>query len=283
MNDFLENFAPSEQHREEFAKRLYKCIKPLAKPSEKNTQKTVNRCALNILARRCQLFGKQIFDDFFFWHDLLVNTWLKMDQYENRRPAIYLLHAIHRDISDRLLHSSDSTQCRVILTFLQNFFKTTLESSISQPFEIRLSIVGFGLLAASCKKLLDSNHLNELFRLVMQRTKSVVNAVSHNSKEQLEHFPDYVEALSRIMEQINQLSGVELNIVQEIIVSIIRHFHLLSTALHQVTINTLIRTFHNLFKLGSSVIDDILEKVFYLLIFFYFFFSFTYLFLIIYF
>lgn len=260
MNDFLENFAPSEQHKDEFAERLYKCLKALAKPTEK--QKTVNRSALNLLACRCQLFGKQIFDDFFFWHDLLVNTWLKLNQYENRRPAIYLLQAIHREIADRLLHCSDTDQCRAILTFLQNFFKTTLESPTSQPFEIRLSIMGFGLLAAACKKLLDPEHLNELFGLVMQRTKSAVNAVSHNSsKEQLEHFPNYVEALSRIMEHINQLSGVQLNILQDIIVSVIRHFHLLSSALHSVTVNTLIHTFHNLFKLGNSVLDDILEKV----------------------
>ncbi|XP_055310881.1 DNA-dependent protein kinase catalytic subunit-like [Sitodiplosis mosellana] len=260
LSDFLEHFAPSEVHKAIFAERVYKCIKPIAKPLE-TSQKAVHRSALNLLASRCELFGKQVFEDFFYWHDLLVNTWLKMDQFDNRRPAICLLRAMHREIANQLVQSDDPDRCREILTFLQSYFKTTLESSSSQTYEVRLAIVGFGLIAAPCKRLMTPEHLNELLRLVMQRTESAANAVNQNSKEQLEHFPDYVEALSRIMEQINQLSGIQLNVLQNIIVSVIRNFHLLSAAHHEMTINTLMRTFHNLSELGDSIVDDILEKV----------------------
>lgn len=261
MNDFLENFGPSDAHKVSFAERLYKCIKPIAKPLE-TSQKAVHRSALNLLANRCELFGKQIFEDYFYWHGLLVNTWLKMDSFDNRRPAIYLLHAMHREIAAQLVQHNDPDRCREILTFLQTYFKTILESSTSQPYEVRLAIVGFGLIAAPCKRLMSAEHLTELLQLMIQRTESAANAVNtHTSKEQLEHFPDYVEALSRIMEQVNQLSGVQLNVLQNIIVSVIRNFHLLSTAHHAMTINTLMRTFHNLSQLGDSILDDILEKV----------------------
>lgn len=260
LNDFLENFGPSDVHKDLFAERVYKCIKPIAKPLD-TSQKAVHRSALNLLANHCALFGKQIFDDFFYWHDLLVNTWLKMDQFDNRRPAIFLLHAMHREIATQLIQSTDSDRCREILTFLQSYFKATLESSDSQPFEVRLAIVGFGLIAAPCKKLMTPEHLTELLRLVMQRTESAANAINHNSKEQLEHFPDYVEAMSRIMEQVNQLSGLQLNVLRNIVVAVIRNFHLLSTAHHDMTINTLMRTFHNLAKLGDTILDEILEKI----------------------
>lgn len=233
----------------------------MAKQLDTKKTYTVQRSALNLLANRCSLFGKQIFVDFFYWHDELVNTWLAMKQFENRRPAIYLLHGIHREISVRLMSSDDCERCVKILNFLQQYFKAILESSKSQPFEVRLAIVGFGLLAAPCKKLLSSDHLNELLRLVMQRTESAANSMSHNNKDQLEHFPDYVEALSRIMEQIDQLSGIQLNVLQNIIVKVIRNFHLLSTTHHEMTCNTLMRTFHNLSQLGDSVIDDLLERV----------------------
>lgn len=262
LNDFLEHFGPSENTKDAFAERLYKCIKMMTMPVDA-AQKTytVQRSALNLLASRCNLFNKQVFDDFFHWHDLLEKKWLTMTQFENRRPAIYLMHAIHREIAVVLMNNDDSDRCRQILTFLQNYFKQILESSNSHAFEVRLAFVGFGLMAAPCKRLLSADHLNELFRLVMQRTESAANSMSHNSKEQLEHFPDYVEALSRIMEQIDQLSGIQLNVLQNIIVSVIRHFHLLSTAHHDMTINTLMRTFHNLSQLGDSVVDDILERV----------------------
>lgn len=262
LNDFLKNFEPSEYHKNAFAERVYKCIKPIAIPSD-SAQKSVHRSALNLLANRCELFGQHIFVDFFYWHDLLVNTWLKMDSFENRRPAIYLLHSMHREISARLMQSDDPDHSRKILLFLQTYFKTTLESSKSQPFEVRLAIVGFGLIAAPCKRLLSPEDLNEILRLVMQRIESAANAVNQNDREQLEYFPDYVEALSRIMEQMDQLSSVQLHIVQNIIVTVIRNFHLLSTAHHENTINTLMRTFHNLSQLGGSIVDDVLEKCIY--------------------
>lgn len=201
MNDFLEYFGPSAEHADVFARRLYKCIKKFSDPIDAK-QKAVFVSALTLLSVRCELFRNQVFDDFFYWHNLLVNTWFKMDQFEHRRPAIFLLHAMHREIAICLLQRDDSDRCRQILDFLQSYFKSRLESSKSQPYEIRLAIVGFGLIAAPCKKLLAAEHLNELLRLVMQRTECAANAVSHSSKEQLEHFPDYVEALSLIMEQV---------------------------------------------------------------------------------
>ncbi|XP_031631692.1 DNA-dependent protein kinase catalytic subunit-like [Contarinia nasturtii] len=262
LNDFMEHFGPSDDHKEHFSTRLYKCIKQFSNPLDAK-QKGVFCSALTLLAKRCEVFRKEVFDDFYYWHDLLVNVWLKMDSFDSRRPAILLLHALHREIAICLLEIDDSERCCQIFDFLQSYFKSRLESSQSQPFEVRLAIVGFGLIAAPCKKLLSREHLNELLRLVMQRTESAANAVNHHRKEQLEHFPDYVEALSLIMEQVDHLSGTQLNVLQSIVVAVIKNFHLLSTAHHDMTINTLMRTFHNLSLLGDSIVDDVIEKVIY--------------------
>lgn len=265
LNDFLVNFGPSEEHKEDFVKRAYTCIKPFAVPldiSQKNVQKNVHKSAMKLLASRCDLFRKEIFDDFYWWHDLLVEKWLKMNQFENRRTAIYLMSAIHREIAKYILESSDIDRCRKILTFLHTFFKKIVESTTSQPSEIRLAVVGFGDLAAPSKKLMSTKYLDELFNLVIQRTKCVARDVNHSNKEQLEHFPDYVEALSKIMEHV-QLSTVHLPLIEDILVSLIRNFHLLSSVLHTVTINTLMRTFNNLLELGESILDDVLKKVIY--------------------
>lgn len=254
LNDFLENFGPSDEHKEDFANRAYKCIKPMAKPLEGRSQKAVHKSALRLLANRCELFGAQIFDDFFSWHDLLVNTWLKMDQSDNRDVANVLLQAIHRTIANRLQQNSDSDhdRCREILTFLLKDFKNTLQSQTSELLAVRRAIVGFGLLGAPSKKLLPPNDLDELLNLVLQRTKCVANDVNaKQTKNEIQYFPDYVEALSKLMEQTSSLSGVQLNVLRDIIVSVIRNFHLLSTSKHETTIKTLRRTFNNLLKLGK--------------------------------
>lgn len=256
MNAFLENFGPSEELEADFANRVYKCIKIMAKPTEGHKQKAVYKSALRLLTDRCELFGAQIFEHFYYWHDLLVNTWLKMNQLDNRQHASNLLRAIHREIAVRLEQNCDSDRdrCCEILKFLQNNFKNTLQSSTSELHEVRRAIVGFGLLGAPCKKLLEPKDLDELLNLVLQRTKCIANDANSKQmdKEKFQYFSEYVEALSKLMEHSSSLSGVQLNVLQEIIVSLIRNFHLLSSTLHASTISTLMRTFNNLLKLGNS-------------------------------
>lgn len=292
LNNFLEYFGPSEEHEADFASRVYKCIHGMATPIEGSPRKEVHKSALRLLATRCKLFGEQIFKDFYFWHDLLVNTWLKMNHLDSRQIANNLLRAIHREIAVRLQQNSDSDRerCCEILKFLQNEFKITLQSPTSELHEVRRAIVGFGLLGAPCKKLLQPKDVDELLSLVLQRTKCVANDANskHLDKEELTYFSEYVESLSKLMEQTSALSGVQLNILQEIMVSVIRNFHLLSASSHASTVSTLMRTFNNLLKLGNlhtnplfvtsiitihsiylctfcgvggSILDDILEKV----------------------
>lgn len=255
LNAFLEYFGPSEELEADFANRVYKCIYKMAKPLEGHSQNAVHKSALRLLTDRCELFGAQIFEDFYFWHDLLVNTWLKMTQIDNRRPANNLLRAIHREIAVRLQENGDldRDRCCEILKFLQKDFKNTLQSPTSDLLEVRRAIVGFGLLGAPCKKLLPPKDLDELLNLVLQRTKCVANDVNSKQldKEELTYFSEYVESLSKLMEQTSSLSGVQLNVLQEIMVSVIRNFHLLSASSHEPTVSTLMRTFNNLLKLGN--------------------------------
>lgn len=227
----------------------------MAKPLEGCSHKAVHKSALNLLAERCELFGAQVFEHFYFWQDLLVNTWLKMTQIENRRCANNLLRAIHREIAVRLQANSDTDRdrCCEILSFLQKDFKNTLQSPTSELLEVRRAIVGFGLLGAPCKKLLPPNDLDELLNLVLQHTKCVANDANSKQmdQEELTYFSEYVESLSKLMEQTPTLSGVQLNVLQDIMVSVIRNFHLLSASAHAATVDTLMRTFNNLLKLGN--------------------------------
>lgn len=254
LNDFLEHFGPSEQDQAHFAKRLYKCIKPMARPIEGRSNKAMHRNALKLLTVRSELFSLQIFDDFLYWHDLLVNMWLKMTQNENRDAANDLLQAVHRVVAGYLCENAESDRdgCLRVLQLLLSEFKKTLQLPTSEVLEVRRAIVGLGLLGAPCKKLQPPAELDDLLNLVLQRTKCVANDVNaQQSRDQLQYFPEYVQALSNLMEHTSSLSGVQLNVLQEIIVSVIRNFHLLNKTQHAKTIETLMNTFTNLLKLGE--------------------------------
>lgn len=262
FKSFLVNFEPQAEHRPEFSRRLYICIKKLSDPPCDAKFRGTYRSALIILTEHAELFAENLLADRMYWHNLLTKSWMTSTSWEDRKTAIYLLHSFHRVIAKVLLDQPADVAKRILEFFIE-YFRSTLESSSAKPYEIRIAIRGFGVMAEPCKKLLPVEHINGLLTLVMQRTENAGNALSTSSKnkDELEHFPDYVQALSQIMEYIDELSGIQLATLQNIIISLIRQFHLLSTAHHFLAVNSLIHTFHNLVTLGSSILDDVLERV----------------------
>lgn len=180
--------------------------------------------------------------------------------WEDKKTAIHLLHAFHSEIA-KLLARFINESSRNVLNFFIDYFKATLQSSDSKSYEIRIAIRGFGLMAGPCKLLLAPEKIDELLSLVMHRVENAATAMSAKNKDELEHFPDYIQALSQIMEHVNELSGIQLTTLQNIMIELIRQFHLLSTAHHLLTVNSLVHTFFNLINLGDTVLDDVLEKV----------------------
>lgn len=269
---FLVNFPPAPENRAAFAQRLYTCVKRLSDPPDDASRRELYRCALELLQTHSGLFGDLLLADYLYWHNLLMSKWLKESMpWDDRKTAIVLLHAFHREISKCLTASASSDAAAAagegstptcdILNFFIAHFKATLQSSKSQPYEIRIAIRGFGLMAAPCKKHLSAAHLTELLMLVMQRTESITNSHFAEQKDNLEHFPDYVQALSQIMTHVDGLSTIQLVTLRNIIVALIRHFHLLSKAHHTLTVDSLMHTFNNLMRLGDAILDDVLERI----------------------
>lgn len=110
--------------------------------------------------------------------------------------------------------------------------------------------------------LLPKNYLTELFDLVMQRTEhSYFTNDRLKRREVLEHLPNYVEALSMILEHINEISGIQLTSLQNIIIILIKDFNYLSRLHHPLVVKSLLGTFKNLQKLGGKIFDGSLEVI----------------------
>lgn len=212
-----------------------------------------------MLANHGSLFSDQLFKDNQYWHAVLLN-WLNLPSWEDRKTAIYALHTLHREIARMLQLRNDSNDIN-ILKFFINYFKKTLQLAQSQSYEIRIAICGFGVMAEPCKTLLSPEYLNNLLMLVIQRTEYAILENRSINKDNLEYFPDFVQALSQIMKQINELTGIQMSSLENIIIVLIKEFHFLSTAHHSLVVNSLISTFNNLSRLGETILNDLLEKI----------------------
>lgn len=262
LNDHLIAFAP-ETSEIEICEEIYECMKFLSN-SSKITSETAHRVAfrnmLNLVAQHGSLVGEKMCRDYIEWQKYLT-VWISSTNYDDKKAGIFAMQTFHLEVSKVIEERASEDEKKVLLFFMQ-YFETTLKASKSEPHEIRIAIRGFGLMAAPCKLLLPSNYLTDLFDLVMQRTEySYYTKDRMKRRDVLEHLPNYVESLSQIMNQISEISGIQLTSLQNIIVILIKDFHYLSSAHHKLVIIALLKTFDNLQKLGGKVLDNTLETI----------------------
>lgn len=225
--------------------------------------------SLDLFAAHSPIMAKQIFADHQYWHSTLTKWLYRYTNRDSRKMAFQAMHAFHQTVANSCEVNADENDDALrqnvktgILQFYINHFKSVLLAPASQPFEIRIAIRGFGLMAGACSKRLPSASLADLLTLVMQRTESTCReqSLSAQRRDSLEHYPDFVRALSQIMHHLTLLTNVQIASLNTIIVSLIRDFCYLSPSYHKTAIGSLLHTFANLAHLGAGMLDSLLER-----------------------
>lgn len=251
LNHFLVNYAPSPTDEPAVCHRIYVCVKKLSDPPAGFGKLHVYKASLDLLATHAPIVGVHVFADNRYWHDVL-QRWLQNTTNRDYRKTIFqALNAVHSVIAqtcEAVQEDADvATHETETLRFYVGHFKATLLAAASTPADIRVAIRGLGLMAGACHRRLPSANLADLLTLVMQRTESLCPSADGTnaavSRATLEHYPDFVRALSQIMQHVRQLTNVQLNTLQTILVSLMRDFCYLPAMYTRLTVAALLQTF----------------------------------------
>lgn len=258
LRSHLVNFAPTAEEDPQFSEELYECMVQLSNPEKLPSNASSNRVAFRNMLMIVQQYGGfdripvLLFRDYRMWHQVLL-TWIGSKSYEDKNAGVQATQTFHTQIANVLEQRQIDDDKRVLLFFMK-YFEDTLKSPKSQPHEIRIAIRGFGSMAVACKLLLEPKYLSERFDLVMQRVEYSYHTKDRlKRREVLEHLPNYVESLSKIMNQLEEFSGIQLQSLESVVVILIKDFHYLSTAHHSVVAKSLLEAFSNLEKLGKGL------------------------------
>jgi DNA-dependent protein kinase catalytic subunit len=255
LRSHLVNFTPSLQEDPTFSEKLYECMVQLSDP-DKYPGSSSNRVAFRNMLQIVHQYGglndipQLLFRDYKIWQTVL-SKWISSKAYEDKNAGVHAMQMFHQQIA-KVLEQRNSEEDKRILLFFMKYFQDTLKSSESQPHEIRIAVRGFGAMAVACKLLLEPKYLSERFDLVMQRTEYSYNTNDRLlRREVLEHLPFYVESLSQIMNQLDEISGIQMESLETVFVTLIKDFHYLSSAHHSLVATSMLEAFGNLQKLGE--------------------------------
>lgn len=256
LKNHLVNFIPTADEDPQFSEKLYECMVQLSNPEKLPSNASTNRVAFRNMLMMVHEYGgfhnipELLFRDYKMWHKILT-VWISSDSYSDKNAGIQAMQSFHKQIA-RVLEQRRHDDDKRILLFFMKYFEDTLKSPESQPHEIRIAIRGFGSMAVACKLLLELKYLSERFDLVMQRVEYSYHTKDRlKRREVLEHLPNYIESLSRIMNQLDEISGIQLQSLESIVVILIKDFHFLSTAHQALVAQSLLEAFSNLEKLGK--------------------------------
>ncbi|XP_055842749.1 DNA-dependent protein kinase catalytic subunit-like [Episyrphus balteatus] len=259
LNDYLYNFAPSPESEPETCDRIYMSTKTLSILPDDIAQKTAFRAGLDIFTHHSTLFSKQIYRDFKFWHECL-GKWLGSGIYDERRRGVYGSYAFHKIIAEEL--KTDGVNCKNTLEFVLNEFRKTLESPDSKPAETRIAIRGFGSMSLLCKQYLPTM-LEDMISLVVQKCDLILMADDTAMRDLLDHFPDYIHALSTVIKEIQnpQISDILAENLKNIMIRLIRDFHYLPQLYCGNVANSICNAFNALYLADVTLLERLLNKV----------------------
>jgi DNA-dependent protein kinase catalytic subunit len=254
LNYHLQNFTPSHDEDPEFGNKLYECMIWLTdtKKAEDFSRRESFRKMLELIYNFANIYDipLKFFNQYSSWQETFKH-WINSKLYDDTVAGVHAMQKFHELIST-VIETRKDPDDKKVLNYFVRYFKATLQDQNSQPHEIRIAIKGFGAMAGACKILEETNYLSELFDLIMQQTEySYFTNDRLKRREVLEHLPNYVQSLSRIMNHLKEITGIQLQSLQSIIVVLIKDFHFLSSSHHALVPVSLMETFLNLQKLGK--------------------------------
>lgn len=272
LNHFLVNFAPIPSDEPDVCRRLYVCVHKLSDPPADFRKHDVYVASLDLLAAHATIVASHVFAEHAYWHAVLLRRLNETGDRTQRKSLFAALNAVHSVVAQTCESSQGDDDAAVAaleteaLKFYIGHFKAVLLATASKPHEIRIAIRGLGLMAGACSRRWPAANLPEMLTLVLQRTESMGKTANHNSDQQLrrptdlESYPDFVRALSQIMQHVRQLNNAQLSALQGILVALMRDFYYLPATYHGLTVSALLQTFANFVHVGAAAVDALMEQ-----------------------
>lgn len=282
LRHLLVHFAPSPTDEPDICRRIYILLQKFCAPYPDGAtmQRNVARVSYDLLAAHAPLFAKHVSADHLFWYTRVLFAFTCHKNAEHHKSLFAAINAVLGVIAEQCEQPSDGEAAVVadqVFGLYIESFKLTLQNSESKSYEILIAVRGLGLMAGACKQRRPSVNLVDILSLLMRRTESlcptpdlavesVGAAIATDiaqpgfSRAALEHYPDFVRALSQIMKHVHQLTGMQLHSLQTILVSLMSDFCYLPVSYHEQTVVALLQTFAELGHVGGAVLDEMMTQ-----------------------
>ena len=186
------------------------------------------KAALILLAKHASQFNESIYNNYYVLFER-IKQWAQHKNYDMKKQAYLTLDSYYIQMAEMLKQKSitEPDKCQQIFLFFIKKFQQDLTSNLDLK-ETVIAIKGFGAFAGPCKQFMDIKHVQLMFENILiicertfflniQQEEQIQMQQAEIFDEKIYQLPSFIESLSCICNQIDDINESSVNILEKLV------------------------------------------------------------------
>lgn len=238
LDHFLTAFGIEEDQIERKEEIYEKLLRVCPKPEQDGGRRVAMRTGLSVMANHCSLFGNFLVHDRKDWYRIMTD-WAFSQNREDHKMGWKAIVNFLQVVGEQLQTKPNE---KAFHFFIEKF-KSHLNNPKSSAKESTIGIKGYGNLAGACKKILSPQDTSTMMFELTQKTEEVFFSTTASLEggevDKVTFLPSYVEALSDVIVQVEEVSPSSVAVYERIVVYLISNYPKLPPQYHFYGVNAI--------------------------------------------
>ncbi|KAL9956083.1 hypothetical protein ACROYT_G037506 [Oculina patagonica] len=261
LTSYLTNFTQSVEEGSRYAKDIYNYTSMAINPQVTLTRYEVPKAGLNLFAKHAAQFKEYIAKD----HEVMYDTFYRWCKHHNKDVSYdgyAAMEAFLKQMSEYFISRHGDKSDLLMFKYFIKTFRAIIDSASSDTRQMSIAIRGYGYFSKPCKLFMQAEDVKFMFSEMMQRSEQIYLRQDELVEDKVHHLPSFLEALSCIIEELDEISDSVLASLERLVVVLFNNFTRLEKGSKLLCCKSLVRMLFNL-SLKGAVLRSFLSEVVY--------------------
>ncbi|XP_027045855.1 DNA-dependent protein kinase catalytic subunit-like [Pocillopora damicornis] len=261
LTSYLTNFTQSISEGSKYAKDIYTYARMAINPQVSLSRYEVPKAGLHLFAKHSAQFKEYISKDYEVIYEEF-NRWCKHHNKEISYAAYAAMEAFFQQISLYFVgRHGDKSDLAMFMYFIKTF-REILDSVSSDTRQMAIAVRGYGYLSKPCKLFMQADDVRFMLGEIMQRSEQLYSGQGGLFEDRVQHLPTFLEALSSIIEELDEISDSILASMERLVGVLFDKFAILNTRGKFLCCKAFVRVLFHLSSKGA-VLRSFLSEIVY--------------------
>ncbi|XP_067044034.1 DNA-dependent protein kinase catalytic subunit-like isoform X2 [Acropora muricata] len=261
LASYLTNFTQSVEEGSKYSREIYCYARKAIDPQVNLNRYDVPRAGLQLFAKHAAQFKEYISKDYEDMYESFYR-WCRHHNRDMSYAGYLAMETFLKQMAEYLvLKNGDKSEMTLFKYFVKKF-QSIIDSASSDTKQTSIAIRGYGYFAKPCKLILPPGDVNVMFSQMMERSEQIYLRQDELEDDKVQHLPSFLEALSCIVQELDEVSDSILSSLERLGVVLFSNFTRLAKGPKLLCCKALVHMLLNLAGKGPVIRRFLSELVY---------------------